>query len=185
MVPHPPVAVLLIGCVCAVPPALCLWLFRDSYALGEASEALPRRCASRGEGVTAESVTAESVTAEGVTFEGVTAEISAISRTPSQQEVTASGVTASGVTAAWPEEQGYGEGGGPQGSCLLRAAHIPALVAASDTLTMVGSGMTVKFFARWFQEDVQTGGARTCGAPACCRSGVGFRERLGSQRHLS
>ena len=39
-------------------------------------------------------------------------------------------------------------------ACGLRVAHIAPLVALSDVLSMLGSGMTIKFFALFFWKDL-------------------------------
>ena len=136
--------ILLVGVGCAIPPAICLFFFRDAYSLGAASEGLvPRRRAAQQPSPQPQLQPQPPQQQPHDSPHGSSSR--ELPQQPSPPPPRLAPLPSVQAEAGQSHEASDGASAAPEqryrlGCCSFSVAHVAPLVAASDTLAFLGSG---------------------------------------------
>ncbi|KAL1514525.1 hypothetical protein AB1Y20_003623 [Prymnesium parvum] len=153
---HELTVILLVGVGFAIPPAVCLFFFRDKNSLGDASEGLhSRRAASPAfpQAAAEAPPPQEPPPPHDSPLPPLQREHSSPKRHGQGEELAAAPPLDSALVGSVQEEERVASC--RMCGCLFTVDHVAPLVALSDTLGFVGNGMTVKFFPVFFKDKLE------------------------------
>lgn len=160
--------VLVAGCVARLLPAALLWLYRDARSLGIQSEGLHVRAADASALATAGDTSAAPAPPALGDSAGLRAVI-VVTDPACAGSIQDGGPRASSTTAVpyHAEDAGHHDASAPpqaraRRGCRPGPQHIAPLIATSDFLGKIGSGLSVHYFALYFWRSLDMRPSQVC-----------------------